>query len=45
METGASKGCSSDAVTLPVRDWLFHLEGGTGPPFFALQFLPFIRIE
>ncbi len=24
--------------------WLFHLEGGTIPPYFALQFLPFISI-
>ncbi len=26
METGAS---NSDAMTLPINDWLFHLEGGT----------------
>ncbi len=30
METGAS---NSDAMTLPINDWLFHLEGGTIPPF------------
>ncbi len=23
--------------------WLFHLEGGTVPPYYALQFLPFIN--
>ncbi len=44
METGASNGCCSDAVTIPISDWLFHLEGGTIPPYCALQFLPFIRI-
>ncbi len=24
--------------------WLFHLEGGTIPPYCALQFLPFISM-
>ncbi len=39
METGAS---NSDAMTLPINDWLFHLEGGTISPYFPLHFLPFI---
>ncbi len=44
MGTGASGHCS-DAMTLPIiNDWLFHLEGGTIPPYCALHFLPFISI-
>ncbi len=31
-------------MTFPINDWLFHLEGGTIPPYCALQFLPFISI-
>ncbi len=34
----------SDAMTLPINDWLFHLEGGTIPPYCALHFLPLISI-
>ncbi len=34
----------SDAMTLPISDWLFRLEGGTIPPYCVLQFLPFISI-
>ncbi len=44
MGTGASNGRCSDAMTLPINDWLFHLEGGTIPPYCALQFFPFISI-
>ncbi len=44
MGTGASNGCCSDAMTLPISDWLFHLEGGTIPTYCALHFLPFISI-
>ncbi len=44
MGTGAYNGCCSDAMTLQISDWLFHLEGGTIPPYCALQFLPFISI-
>ncbi len=44
MGTGASNGRCSDAMTLPINDWLFHLEGGTILPYCALQFLPFISI-
>ncbi len=32
------------AVTLPINDWLFHLEGRTIPPYCTLLFLPFISI-
>ncbi len=42
--TGASNGRWSDAMTLPINNWLFHLEGGTIPPYSALQFLPFVSI-
>ncbi len=44
MGTRASNGGCSDAVTLSISDWLFHLEGGTILPYCALQFLPFISI-
>ncbi len=44
MGTRASNSCCSDAMTLPINDWLFHIEGGTNPPYCALQFLPFISI-
>ncbi len=44
MGTRASNGCRNDAMTLPISDWLFHFEGGTIPPYCALQFLPFISI-
>jgi len=29
ISTGASKGSCSDAITVPIGDWLFYLEGGT----------------
>ncbi len=45
MGTGAYNSCCSDAMTLPISDWLFHLEGGTIPPYCTLQFLPFISID
>ncbi len=45
MGTAASNSRCSDAMTLPINDWLFHLEGGTIPPYCALQFLPFKSIE
>ncbi len=38
----ASNSSCSDAMTLPISDWLFYSEGGTIPPYCALQFLPFI---
>ncbi len=44
MGTGASNDRCSDAMTLPINDWLFHLEGGTIPLYCALKFLPFISI-
>ncbi len=44
MGTGASNGCYSHAMTLPINDWLFHLEGGTMPPYCLLYLLPFISI-
>ncbi len=44
MRTGVFKGCCSDTTTLPISNWLFHLKGGTIPPYCALQFLPFISI-
>ncbi len=44
MGIGASNGRFSDAMTLPINDWLFHLEGETIPPYCALQFIPFISI-
>ncbi len=44
MGTGASNGRCSDAMTLPINNWLFHLEGGTIPPYCTLHFLPFISI-
>ncbi len=45
MGTRASNGGCSDAMTLPISDWLFHLEGGTIQPYCALQFLPFLSIR
>ncbi len=44
MGTGASNGHCSDAMTLRINDWLFHLEGGAIPPYCALQCLLFISI-
>uniref|UniRef100_A0A672KUC7 C2H2-type domain-containing protein n=1 Tax=Sinocyclocheilus grahami TaxID=75366 RepID=A0A672KUC7_SINGR len=31
-------------MSLPISDWLFHLEGGTIPPYCTLLFLPFISL-
>ncbi len=45
MGTGVSNGRCSDAMTLLISDWLLHLEGGTIPPYRALQCLPFISKE
>ncbi len=42
MGTGASNGCCSDAMTLPINNWLFNFEGGTIPSYCMLQFVPFI---
>ncbi len=28
IATGTSNGSCSDALTLPISDWLFHSEGG-----------------
>ncbi len=42
MGSGASN--CSDAKALPINNYLFHLKGGTIPPFCSLQFLPFISI-
>ncbi len=44
MGTGASYCRCSDAMILPINDWLFHLEGGTISAYYALHFLPFISI-
>ncbi len=44
MGTRDSNGRCSDAMTLPINDWLFHLEGRTIPPYCALHLLPFISI-
>ncbi len=44
MGTGDSNGHCSDAMFLPINDWLFHLEGGNIAPYCALQFLPFISM-
>ncbi len=44
MGTRASNGRCSDVMTLPISHWLFHIEGGTNPPYCALQFLPFLSI-
>ncbi len=33
------------AVTLPINDWLFHLENGTILPYCGLQLIPFISIR
>ncbi len=35
MGTRASNGGCSDVMTLPISDWLFHIEGGTNPPYCA----------
>ncbi len=45
MGTGASNSHCTDAMNLPISDWLFHLEGGTIPSYCALQFLPCISIR
>ncbi len=44
MATGAFNGRCSDAMTLPISHWLFHLKGETILPYCALQFLQFISI-
>ncbi len=44
MGNGASNGRCSNAITLPISDWLFHSEGGAIPPYCVLQFIPFISI-
>lgn len=42
--TGASTSICSDVMTLPIADWLFHLEGGISFYYCVLQLLPFIVI-
>ncbi len=42
MGTGASNSSCIDAMTLPISDWLFHLEGGTYSTTLCIEVSPIL---
>ncbi len=45
IATGTSKGSCSDALTLPISDWLFHSEGGASCDRAAILTVAFFPIQ
>ncbi len=43
--TGTSNGRCSDALTLPISDWLFHSEGGASCDWAAILNVAFFPIQ
>ncbi len=45
IATGTSNGSCSDALTLPISDWLFHSEGGASCDWAAILSVAFFPIQ